>query len=102
MKIRWSPEAADDLQRICERIEIDNPDADNRVAGTIHSGCDRLKEFPRVGRTRRRMPGWRELVFPPLPYMVVCLVTEEAVEIACVPHSFELQAQLHKSHAYFQ
>jgi len=24
MKIRWSPEAADDLQRICERIEVDN------------------------------------------------------------------------------
>ena len=75
------PEAADDLQRICESIEIDNPEAAARVARTIYEGCDRLKEFPRVGRTSRRMPGWRELVFPSLPYIVVYLVTEEAVEI---------------------
>jgi toxin ParE1/3/4 len=86
MKIRWSPEAADDLQRICERIEIDNPAAANRVAGMIYEGCDGLKEFPRVGRTSRRMPGWRELVFPPLPCIVVHLVTEEAVEITRIFH----------------
>jgi toxin ParE1/3/4 len=87
MNIRWSPEAADDLQRICERIEIDNPDAATRVAKTIYQGCDRLKDFPRVGRTSRRMPGWRELVFPPpLPYLVVYLVTEEAVEITRIFH----------------
>jgi len=67
MKIRWSPEAADDLQRICERIAIDNPEAANRVAARIYEGCGRLKEFSRVGRTSSRMPGWRELVFPPLP-----------------------------------
>ena len=30
MKIRWAPEAADDLQRICDRIAIDNPDAATR------------------------------------------------------------------------
>jgi toxin ParE1/3/4 len=93
MKIRWSPEAADDLQRICERIEIENPEAATRVAGTIYVGCDRLKEFPRVGRTSRRMPGWRELVFQPLPYIVVYLVTEEAVEI---PASFTAHRTGHK------
>jgi toxin ParE1/3/4 len=86
MKIRWSPEAADDLQRICERIEIDNPEAATRVARMIYEGCDRLKEFPRVGRTSRRMPGWRELVFSSLPYIVVYLVTEEAVEITRIFH----------------
>jgi len=68
MQIRWSPEAA------------------TRVARTIYEGCDRLKQFPRVGRTSRRMPGWRELVFPPLPYIAVYLVTEEAVEITRIFH----------------
>jgi toxin ParE1/3/4 len=86
MKIHWSPEAADDLQCICERIEVDNPAAAARVARTIYDGCDRLKEFPRVGRTSRRMQGWRELVFPPLPYIVVYRVTEEAVEITRIFH----------------
>lgn len=86
MQLRWSPEAADDLQRICERIEIDNPEATTRVARTIYEGCARLKEFPRIGRTSRRMSGWRELVFPSLPYIVVYLVTEEAIEITRIFH----------------
>jgi toxin ParE1/3/4 len=86
MEIRWSPEAADDLQRICERIELDNPEAAARVARTIYHGCDRLKQFPRIGRTSRRMPGFRELIFPPLPYIVVHRVTEEAVEITRIFH----------------
>jgi plasmid stabilization system protein ParE len=86
MQIRWSPEAAADLERICERIAIDSPDVAARVAGTIHSGCGRLKEFPRSGRTSRRMPGWRELVFPSLPYIVVYLVTDEAAEITRIFH----------------
>jgi plasmid stabilization system protein ParE len=86
MKIRWSPEAAGDLQRICERIETDNAEAATRAARTIYEGCDGLKEFPRVGRTSRRMPGWRELVFSSLPYIVVYPVTEEAVEITRIFH----------------
>jgi plasmid stabilization system protein ParE len=32
------------------------------------------------------MPGWRELVFSPLPYIVVYLVTEEAIEITRIFH----------------
>jgi hypothetical protein len=32
MEIRWSLPAAEDLERICERIERDNPDAARRVA----------------------------------------------------------------------
>jgi toxin ParE1/3/4 len=86
MQIRCSPEAAEDLERICERIEIDNPEAATSVARTIYDGCGRLKEFPLVGRTSRRMPGWRELVFPPLPHIAVYLVTEEAVEITRIFH----------------
>jgi plasmid stabilization system protein ParE len=59
--------SADDLQRICERIEIDNPEAATRVARMIYEGCDRLKEFPRAGRTSRRMrdgASWYSLLCP--------------------------------------
>jgi plasmid stabilization system protein ParE len=31
MEIRWSLRAADDLERICERIERDNPAAARQV-----------------------------------------------------------------------
>jgi plasmid stabilization system protein ParE len=35
MEIRWSVPAAEDLERICQRIERDNPKAATRVAKTI-------------------------------------------------------------------
>jgi plasmid stabilization system protein ParE len=67
MRVRWSLPAAEDLQRICERIELDDPEAARRVARTIYDGCARLKSFPNRGRVSSRMAGWRELVFAPLP-----------------------------------
>jgi toxin ParE1/3/4 len=74
--------AAEDLERICERIERDNPDAARRVAKTIYEACGRLKDFPNTGRASSRMSGRRELTFATLPYIVVYQVTENAVEIS--------------------
>src|ERR1035441_6081726 len=86
MQVRWSLPAAKDLERICERIERDNPEAARRVAQTLYGGCDRLKDFPFMCRASSRMAGRRELVFPPLPYIVVYQVTEQAVEISRIFH----------------
>jgi toxin ParE1/3/4 len=86
MEIRWSLPAAEDLERICERIDRDNPDAARRVARTIYDGCARLKNFPYTGRASSRMTGRRELVFSPLPYIVVYQVMEDAVEISRIFH----------------
>ena len=61
MEIRWSLPAAEDLERICERIERDNPEAARRVAQTIYDGCSRLKEYPKLGRASSRMPGRRSV-----------------------------------------
>jgi plasmid stabilization system protein ParE len=46
MEIRWSLPAAEDLERICERIGRDNTEAAGRVARTVYEGCARLKDFP--------------------------------------------------------
>jgi plasmid stabilization system protein ParE len=35
MEVRWSLPAAEDLERICERIERDNPGTARRLARTI-------------------------------------------------------------------
>jgi len=43
--------AAEELERICERIERDNPEA-RRVARDIYDGCARLKDFPCLGRVQ--------------------------------------------------
>jgi addiction module RelE/StbE family toxin len=86
MQVRWSGPAAEDLERICEGIERDNPEAAHRVARTIYEGCARLKDFPHLGRASSRLTGRRELVFSPLPYIVVYQVTEQAVEISRIYH----------------
>ena len=86
MEIRWSLPAAEDLERICERIERDNSEAARKVARIIYEGCTRLRDFPGLGRASVRMPGRRELVFSSLPYIAVYRVTEHAIEISRVFH----------------
>ena len=86
MQVRWSLPAAEDLERICQRIERDNPEAARSIARTIYDGCARLKDFPYIGRASSRMTGRRELVFAPLPYIVVYQVTQQAVEISRIFH----------------
>jgi len=44
------------------------------------------EELPHLGRASTRMTGRRELVFAPLPYIVVYRVTELAVEISRIFH----------------
>ena len=85
MRIRWSEEAARDLERIYERIHHENPRAARQVVRTLYDGCAALKRFPTRGRLGRE-PGTRELVFTPLPYVVVYRVNGEAVEISRVWH----------------
>ena len=86
MKVRWSLPAAEDLERICERIERDNPEAARRVARTIYDACARLSDFPDLGRASNRMEGRRELTFAPLPYIVVYQVKPDTIEISRVFH----------------
>ena len=109
MEIRWSLPAAEDLERICERIEHDNPEAAGRVSRAVYDGCARLKDFPHLGRASRRVTGSRELVFAPLPYIVVYHVTENAVEISRLPraaydaerHHIRFRCALHRSRAEY-
>ena len=70
MEVHWSFEAFRDLERIFERIHKENPEAAREVISTLYEGCSALRDFPNRGRLGR-MKGRRELVFPPLPYIVV-------------------------------
>ncbi|HWY21882.1 MAG TPA: type II toxin-antitoxin system RelE/ParE family toxin [Candidatus Acidoferrum sp.] len=85
MTVRWSPEAAADFAAIVEYIRKQNPSAADRVANKIYDGVASLASFPRQGRVGRTK-GTRELVFSPLPYVVVYRVGEEALEVARVLH----------------
>jgi toxin ParE1/3/4 len=79
MLIRWSPQAADDLERIVDRIKQDHPAAARRVAEAIYLRCTDLELFPNRGRVGR-IAGTRELVPAPLPYIVVYRVNPDAAK----------------------
>jgi plasmid stabilization system protein ParE len=66
MRIRWTVDAASDLERIAQHIREDNSTAAINVIRTITGGVSRLRRFPRRGRIGT-VEGTRELVFAPLP-----------------------------------
>jgi toxin ParE1/3/4 len=85
MRLRWTIPAAQDLYNITRYIRRDSPTTARAVAKTIHDGCTGLEDFPYRGR-KGRIEGTRELVFAPLPYIVVYRVKQQNVEIARIYH----------------
>ena len=85
MQLRWSPAAADDLERIVTHIRQDSPEAAQRVASMLDGGVGRRGDHPHSGRPGR-VDGTRELVYPSLPFVAVYRVTPEAVEITRILH----------------
>ncbi len=85
MRVRWSPEAADDFETALQRIRDDNRVAARRIAQLIYDGIGALSKFPNRGRIGR-VAGTRELVFAPLPFVAVYRVGDDFVEIARVIH----------------
>lgn len=75
--------AVEDLERIFQRVEQDNPTAARKMVKAIYDGCQELSRFPNRGRTGR-IPGRRELIFS--PYIAVYQVKEDAVEISRIYH----------------
>jgi len=77
MQIRWSPGSAEDLEQIFNCIRTDNARAAQRVTQTIYDRADALATSPYLGR-RGRVEGTRELPLPPLPFIIVYRVLEQA------------------------
>jgi plasmid stabilization system protein ParE len=49
MQVRWSPEAAEDLERIVRLIQRDKPIAAKNTVLTLYRGIADLKNFPIAG-----------------------------------------------------
>lgn len=76
MRVRWTTDAAQDLERICDYIAADRPDTARRIAKSILQAILELSKFPNQGRLGR-VPGTRELVFPSLPFVAIYEVSED-------------------------
>jgi hypothetical protein len=49
MRLRWTTPATNDLYKIVQHIQQENPVAATDVAATIYDGCDSLRRFPYRG-----------------------------------------------------
>jgi len=84
MRVRWTTDAADDLERICDYIAETSPISARRVAQAVVEGVGSLDTFPHRGRPGR-VEGTRELVFVRLPFVAVYEVHEE-VQVLRILH----------------
>jgi plasmid stabilization system protein ParE len=82
-RIRWTTEAADQLEAAVHHIQRDNPTAARNLAQVVIDRLEQLATFPGLGRPGE-VNGTRELVSP--PYVVVYRATEEIVEILYIWH----------------
>ena len=84
MRVRWTTDAANDLERICDYIAERRPASARRVAQTIVQGLAALETFPNMGR-QGRVEDTRELVFVPFPFVAVYEVHDE-VQVLRILH----------------
>lgn len=80
MRVRWTADAADDLERICDYIAQSHPESARQVAQSVVERVGTLARFPLLGRSGR-VQGTREIAFPPLPFVAVYEVFDDQDEV---------------------
>lgn len=76
---------AQDLDRIVDHIAKDNPPAALKMWDEIESQVERLRDFPRSGRTGR-MPETNELVVTGTPFIIIYMIGNDEIDLVRVLH----------------
>ena len=86
LRVVWSKEAADDLQRIAEFIGRDSQAYAKAVVRRVLESTGRLAQFPRMGRVVPEVgdEAFRELLIH--SYRVIYRIEDEVVTIGAVAH----------------
>ena len=89
-EVRWTPQAADDLEAIAEFISQDSPHYSSLFVLDILYAVDRLIQFPKSGRVVPEIndPLIREVIFG--SYRIIDRVRQDLVEILTVFHGSRL------------
>ena len=85
MELRWTREAAADLERIADYLFQHVPDRAADLVRAVYDAPALLLEFPDRGRPGKK-EGTRELVLSPLPYLVVYAVRSDVIFIVRILH----------------
>ena len=85
MRIRWTPAAAADLQHISDYLKEHYPQYREPTLRKLYDAVRALRGLPYCGRPGRQ-EGTREILFPPMPYVVVYRVREQSIEVLRLYH----------------
>jgi toxin ParE1/3/4 len=83
-RIRWTTDAANQLEAIVQHIQKDNPEAARKTAEAILDRIASLEVFPRLGRQGEDVEGTRELHCT--PYVIVYRLKDDVAEILYIWH----------------
>jgi toxin ParE1/3/4 len=85
MELRWTEEAAADLEHITDYLFQNAPERAAELVRGIYNAPAALLTFPYRGRVGKK-EGTRELVLASLPYVVVYQVSGEVIHIVRILH----------------
>lgn len=85
MRIRWTTPAAADLESIKKYLDIHYPHLSHSTIRTLYDGVRSLKSMPGRGRVGLK-EGTREILFHPLPYILVYRLKDDVIEILRIYH----------------
>ena len=85
MRLRWTEEAAHDLERIAEYLVAHAAERAPELIRLVYEAPTTLLTFPNRGRPGKK-DGTRELVLTPLPYIVVYTVRDDVVFVVRLLH----------------
>lgn len=89
MQLRWTEDAANDLEQITDYLFEHAPERAANMVRTVYDAPAALLAFPLRGRPGKKL-GTRELVLSPLPYVVVYTVRGDLIYITRILHGAQL------------
>jgi addiction module RelE/StbE family toxin len=89
-QVKWTPQAADDLDAIAEFISQDSPHYSSLFVWDVLCAVDRLIQFPKSGRIVPEIndPSLREVILG--SYRIIYRLRQDLVEILTVFHGSRL------------
>jgi toxin ParE1/3/4 len=85
MELRWTEEAADDLEQIADYLFERTPGRAADLVRQIYNAPAALLKFPYRGRPGKK-EGTRDLVLSTLPYIVVYRLIRDSVQVVRILH----------------
>ncbi len=85
MQLRWTTDAAADLERIADYLFEQVPERAADLVRAVYDAPAVLLEFPHLGRPGKKA-GTRELVISALPHLIVYTVRGDVVFVVRLLH----------------